>query len=382
MALSSAGSVYTCGLGKSGQLGRGGTDTQHTFGPVKLPEQCYAINSGGLFTAVVTTSGAVYTFGCGKHGRLGTGHETDQLMPCGIKGELDRKVIQKVSCGSWHGAAVSDDKNLFIWGHGRSHGVMGYSPCPDIACPTLLTGSFSGKVAGVACGNNFTLMWTVDGMAFSWGSGRYGVLGQGNSDDCPQPIKITGLQELVIVHMDAGFAHNGAVTSDGVVYMFGRNDEGALGLGGSSAHKEVTIPQRIPDIPPMTKVSCSVGEHHGHTLFLARDGTVFACGDGYKGKLGFGNQQSLQRPVQIPKENFSGEFIIAVSSGGIHSAAVSQAGHLFTWGCGSDGRLGHPEGKGHRYLFRSDIPKIVPGLAQVIDVSCSYYHTVALLQGK
>ncbi|KAL3873624.1 hypothetical protein ACJMK2_036719 [Sinanodonta woodiana] len=259
---------------------------------------------------------------------------------------------------------------------------MGYAPCPDISSPKLLTGSFSGKVAGVACGNNFTLMWTVDGKAFSWGSGRYGVLGLGNVDDCSQPTEITGLKGEVIVHIDAGFAHNAAVTSDGVVYMFGRNDEGALGLGGSNTHKEVTNPQRIPDIPPMTKVSCSVGEHHGHTLFLARDGTVFSCGDGYKGKLGLGNQQSLQRPVQIPKENFSGEFIIAISSGGIHSAAVSREGHLFTWGCGSDGRLGHPEGKGHRYLFRSDVPKIVQGLANVIDVSCSYYHTVSLLKCK
>ena len=39
-----------------------------------------------------------------------------------------------------------------------------------------------------------------------------------------------------------------------------------------------------------------------------------------------------------------------VCAGGIHSSAVTVDGGVFTWGCGSDGRLGHPEAEGHRYL--------------------------------
>ena len=37
------------------------------------------------------------------------------------------------------------------------------------------------------------------------------------------------------------------------------------------------------------------------------------------------------------------EGIIRASGGGIHSAVLSSDGALLTFGCGSDGRLGHPE---------------------------------------
>ena len=32
--------------------------------------------------------------------------------------------------------------------------------------------------------------------------------------------------------------------------------------------------------------------------------------------------------------------------------ADPREGAVWTWGCGSDGRLGHPEAEGHRYLYR------------------------------
>ncbi len=68
----------------------------------------------------------------------------------------------------------------------------------------------------------------------------------------------------------------------------------------------------------------------------------------FSGKLGLGDQESRYTPFQIPPEHFHNETITHISCGGIHSSAVSAAGHVFTWGCGSDGRLGHPEAAGHR----------------------------------
>jgi len=60
-------------------------------------------------------------------------------------------------------------------------------------------------------------------------------------------------------------------------------------------------------------------------------------------------------------------------------SAVS-AGSLFTWGCGSDGRLGHPEVEGHRYLFKEPVPRKVDTLEDhnVVDISSSYYSSLIL----
>ena len=38
--------------------------------------------------------------------------------------------------------------------------------------------------------------------------------------------------------------------------------------------------------------------------------------------------------------------------GGIHTSFLTTEGELYTMGCGSDGRLGHPELKGKVYLYK------------------------------
>lgn len=250
----------------------------------------------------------------------------------------------------------------------------------------LLTGPFSTKVAGISCGNNFTLLWTSDGDAYSWGCGRHGVLGHADGDDKHTPTIISTFKDngVKVVHMNAGFAHSGAVSADGCLFMFGKGEDGALGLGPSPP-KQVIVPRAVNALQGVyiTEISCNVGEKHGHTLCVSNEGHVFACGDGYKGKLGLGDQESRWVPTPLPKESFNGETIRHVSAGGIHSMAVSVEGHVFTWGCGSDGRLGHPDGEGHRYLFRSDVPRVVEELSKVgpaVIVSCSYYHAAAVIE--
>lgn len=67
---------------------------------------------------------------------------------------------------------------------------------------------------------------------------------------------------------------------------------------------------------------------------------------------------------------------VQVACGDMYSAAVSASGLLFTWGCGSYGRLGHGS--------RDDCsrPAVVEGLRgeRVVKVSCGEgdAHTLAL----
>ena len=66
--------------------------------------------------------------------------------------------------------------------------------------------------------------------------------------------------------------------------------------------------------------------------------------------------------------------------GGIHSAILTETGFVYSFGCGSDGRLGHPEYVGHTYLYKESRPKLIESLQNVDDLESSYYHMIALIK--
>ena len=251
--------------------------------------------------------------------------------------------------------------------------------------PTLITSLKERKIVSISCGNNYTLAIDDEGNLFSWGFGRHGVLGQGDKKDVLKPTHVKENVNEKVIFIDAGFAHCGVVLDNGKILMTGKGADGALGLGSSTFKDSISFQpvQNVPNDIVFKELSCSKGEHHCHTLALTSEGKVYSWGDGYKAKLGHGDQESRLTPTLIDPKHFNDEKIKHVSAGGIHSTAVSEDGHAFTWGCGSDGRLGHPEAKGHRYLYRVDVPRVVEALKEkgkVIDIKSSYNHAVALVE--
>lgn len=69
-----------------------------------------------------------------------------------------------------------------------------------------------------------------------------------------------------------------------------------------------------------------------------------------------------------------------VSAGGIHSNILSEKGEVLSFGCGSNGRLGHSESKEYVYLYREGIPKAIDSLKHIFvtNVESSYYHNICL----
>ena len=51
-----------------------------------------------------------------------------------------------------------------------------------------------------------------------------------------------------------------------------------------------------------------------------------------------------------------------VCAGGIHSSILTTDGYIYSFGCGSDGRIGHPESLEHTYLYREGFPRVIDAL--------------------
>ncbi|UYV60264.1 HERC2 [Cordylochernes scorpioides] len=144
------------------------------------------------------------------------------------------------------------------------------------------------------------------------------------------------------------------------VFVWGLNDKDQLGgLKGSKVSEFVQLLQVFCNCPPVSPVS--------------QDGKVYACGDGTDGRLGLGNCNCVSSPRPL---NFLSQYVIkkvAVHSGGKHCLALTVDGKVFSWGEGSDGKLGH----GNRVSY--EWPRLVEALRskRVRDVSCGGSHSAA-----
>lgn len=75
---------------------------------------------------------------------------------------------------------------------------------------------------------------------------------------------------------------------------------------------------------------------------------------GEDGKLGHNNRITLDKPKLI--ETLRSKRVRDIACGSSHSAAITSAGELYTWGLGEYGRLGHGDN------FTQLKPKLVQAL--------------------
>ena len=73
----------------------------------------------------------------------------------------------EVACGSSHMAALSKDGNIFTWGEGRS-GQLGHGDSETKETPTKVESLIGKKIIKVACGAHHTVALTDQGELYSW----------------------------------------------------------------------------------------------------------------------------------------------------------------------------------------------------------------------
>uniref|UniRef100_A0A8C2HR54 E3 ubiquitin-protein ligase HERC1 n=1 Tax=Cyprinus carpio TaxID=7962 RepID=A0A8C2HR54_CYPCA len=273
------------------------------------------IEAGQYCTFSVSADGAVKACGKGSYGRLGLGDSNNQSMPKKLVLEPPR-TMRKVS---------------------SSKGSDGH-----------------------------TLAVTAEGEVFSWGDGDYGKLGHGNSATQKYPKIIQGpLLGKVVVCVSAGYRHSAAVTNDGELYTWGEGDFGRLGHSDSHSRN---MPTLVKDISGVGQVACG----SSHTIAVAQDGRiVWSFGGGDNGKLGHGDTNRVYRPKVI--EALHGFIIRKVCAGSQSSLALTSAGQVFAWGCGSCLGCGSSETTSLR-------PRLIEELSitKIIDISCGDSHCLAL----
>jgi alpha-tubulin suppressor-like RCC1 family protein len=163
-------------------------------------------------------------------------------------------------------------------------------------------------------------------LAFCWGTGPFGALGNAAVTTSPTPVPVAGgLRFLVLV---AGGDHTCGIATSGATYCWGANGNGQLGRG--------TIGDAgTPDaITPGAFDSLTAGGQH--TCALTSLGEASCWGLGSSGRLGNGSTGVQRTPVAVS----GGLRFTALSAGESHTCGVASDGSLYCWGRGAEGQLG------------------------------------------
>lgn len=272
--------------------------------------------------------------------------------------EISTGVQGKLSMGWRGGAAVTEDGSLYTWGYNWD-GQLGDGTTTERHTPTKIM----NDVTMVSRGEEHAGAITKNGSLYMWGDNRKGQLGDGTCNERRTPTKI--MDNVVMVSL--GDYHSAAITKDGSLYTWGYNNYGQLGDGTIINHN---TPTKIMD----NIAGVSLGDEY--SAAITRDGSLYTWGRNLDGKLGDGNiEYGYDTCEKLPKKIDSISNVITVSLGAAHSAAITERGELYTWGCYNGGTLGDVE------EGSNTVPRRVNGISNVVAVSLGEYNSAAITKG-
>ena len=125
------------------------------------------------------------------------------------------------------------------------------------------------------------------------------------------------------------------VTRSGEVFNWGNGDYGRLGHGDETNQYTPKRAEALVGVK-VTMVSC----RGHHTAVCTEDGHVYTFGQGKYGQLGHGGKENRTSPALV--QALQGKRITQVQCGRFHTMAWTSSGYVFTWGMKAEnGRLGH-----------------------------------------
>jgi hypothetical protein len=172
-------------------------------------------------------------FSCGRNdfGQLGHGDTTDRRTPQLIPGNISDAT--QLSCGQFHSAFVTKQNIVYVCGK-NDYGQLGFEGLDSLKVFTKLNipRIDTDIITQVCCGYYHTLLLSSNGLVFGFGRNDYGQLGLGHV----QPrvhlcTPISSLRDKSVTRVSAGCYHSIVVTSNSMLYVFGRNNHGQLGSG-------------------------------------------------------------------------------------------------------------------------------------------------------
>jgi len=170
-------------------------------------------------------------------------------------------------------------------------------------------------------------------------------------------------------YADGGEGHSCALTNSGGLLTWGFGESGALGYEVNKEDPFQKLPRFVKDLPHIIAVSC--GSYH--TAAVDASGVVYMFGDNANGQLGVKKEMSSSNvpvPVYLPLKSSEGEIVVEIGCGVWNTIALTSRGRVWMWGKCGEGAVPSD---------RERVPNIVSSLSHryIASLSVGRYMIVA-----
>jgi len=367
------GALYGWGINTYGQLANGTQGGTFNYPTLASGTLFYsAVTSGSFFTfAIAVANQSLYFSGYNSEGIQGNGQSSIVPTFTPLYTPYDEKEWSKISLGNQHTIALDTGGQLYTWGD-NTYGEIGNGTTINQLVPALTSLGTSTGFTSITAGDNFTAALKSNGQLYMWGLNSVGQIGVGpplTNKLVPTlvPPPFVGVPWVSISVCCKG-GHMGAIASNGNLYMWGSNFDGQLGVGDTTNRSVPTVVTfTVGPTLPWRQVACG----RSHTAALDNAGQVFTWGINTNGQLGDSTTTQRLVPTAITPF-FFGYNCTFVSCGFDHTGGININGNLYMWGKNSSGQLGINS------VIQQNSPVITNGAGLFDSLSCGGDFTTAL----
>ena len=234
------------------------------------------------------------------------------------------------------------------------------------------------------------------GIVITFGNNSHYECTYDNDKMIKYPLLIYKLKNIIVKKIYSGWEYNIIISNTNEIYSFGNNNKFQCGVAFSQNYKKdnkiIKNPENISSRHGNIKgISAACGNEH--TLILDENHIVYSFGNNEDGVLGIENNNlKSYNFIKVDFGKYNGK-IKDIAAGTVHNIALTNDGKIFSWGSAQGGQLGLSE----KYLTQKNLinfsistPTLVPinnnnnieDQTKITKISCGEAHTIVLNSKK